>query len=89
MPQIGQEPGPDLADLRMHRAGVDRAFDDRLRLALAEIFLRVGGEFGAAAGRAEIIGVAAMIGAVLGGVRIDRHAADRIDARRRCRCVAW
>ena len=42
-------------------------------------FCGIGDEFGAAAGRAEIIGVAAMIGAVLGGVRIDRHAADRIE----------
>jgi hypothetical protein len=30
--------------------------------------------------------VAAMISAMLGGVRIDRHAADRID-RATCRCV--
>ena len=74
----------DLADLRMHRAGVDRAFDNRLRRALAEIFLRIGDEFRAAAGRAEIIGMAAMIGAMLGGVRIDRHAADGIDRAVRC-----
>ncbi len=71
--------GPDLADLRMHRAGVDRAFDDRFGFALAQIFLRIGDELGSAAGRAEIIRVAVMLGAMLGGVRIDRHAADRID----------
>ena len=61
--------GTDLADLRMHRAGVDRAFRRtgfRLRVLL-EIFLRVGGEFGPAAGRAEIIGLAAIVEAVLAG----------------------
>ena len=71
--------GADLPDLGMHRAGVDGAFDHRLGFALAQIFLRVGDELGAAAGGAEIIGVAAVIGAMLGGLRIDRHAADRID----------
>src|SRR5262249_651755 len=45
----------DLLDLRMHRAGIDRAFGNGLRLAPAEIFLRIVYEFGAAAGRAEII----------------------------------
>ena len=79
MPQIGQAPGPVLPDFGMHRAGVDGAFDHRLRLARAQIFLRVGDELGAAARIAEIIGVAAIVGAVLGGMRIDRHAADRIE----------
>ena len=32
MPQIGQEPGPDLPDLGMHRAGVDRALRHGLGL---------------------------------------------------------
>ena len=57
----------DLADLRMHRAGVDRALGHSgLRLA---VFLKpgngVGGEFGPAAGRAEMIGLAAIVEAVL------------------------
>ena len=53
--------GTDLADLRMHRAGVDRALGrGGFRLAvLFEIFFRIGGEFGAAAGRAEMKGLAA------------------------------
>ncbi len=71
--------GTELSDLRMHRTRVDGAFGDRLRLARAQIFLRIVDEFRAAAGRAEIIGVAVIIGAVLGGVRIDRHAADGVD----------
>ena len=55
----GRSPGRP-AGSRMHRAGVDRAFRHRLggARALVEIFRRIGGEFGAAAGRAEIIGVA-------------------------------
>ncbi len=71
--------GADLPDLGMHRAGVDRAFDDGFGRARAQIFLRVGEEFGFAAVAAEIIRVALVIGAVLGGRRIDRHAADRIE----------
>ena len=63
----------------MHRARVGRAFDHRLGRARAEIFLRIGDEFGAAAWIAKIIGVAVIIGAMLGGMRVDRHAADRID----------
>ena len=80
MPQIGQEPGPCLPDLRMHRAGIDRALRHRLGLALfrREIFLRIGGEFRPAPGAAEIIGVAFVIVAVLGAMRIDGHAADWI-----------
>ena len=70
----------------MHRAGVDGAFGDRLRLVRAQIFLRIVDEFRAAAGRAEIIGVAVIVGAVLGAVRIDRHAADGVD-RAACRRV--
>ncbi len=71
--------GSDLADLGMHRAGVDGAFDHRLRRARAEIFFRIGHELGAAAGGAEIIGGAFVIGLVLGTRRIDAHAADRIE----------
>src|SRR5205085_10748730 len=71
----------DLPNLGMHRAGVDRALRDRFGGArvLFEIFGRVGSELGAAPCRAEIIGVTLMVVAMLGGVRVDRHAADRID----------
>jgi DNA-binding FrmR family transcriptional regulator len=62
----------------MHRAGVDGAFDHRLGLARAEIFLRVRHEICAAAGGAEVIGGALVVGLVLGRCRIDGHAADRI-----------
>ena len=41
-------------------------------------FSGVGDEFFAAAGRAEIIRLAVMFGAMFRRVRIDRHAADRI-----------
>ena len=70
----------DLADLRMHRAGVDRAFRHRgFRLAvLFQIGNGIGGEFGPAAGRAEMIGLAAIVEAVLAGRGIYGHAADRI-----------
>ena len=71
----------DLPHLGVHRAGVDRAGGDRFRLALAEIFLRIGDKFRAAAGRAEIVGTALVVVAVFCGVRIDGHAADRIDRR--------
>ncbi len=61
MPQIGQAPGPTCADLRMHRAGVDRALRHglrRRRFRRREILRRVGGELGAAARRAEVVGSA-------------------------------
>ena len=63
MPQIGQAPGPDLADLRMHRAGVDGALRHRFGGALSalEIFRRIGRELGPAAGGAEVIGLALVI----------------------------
>ena len=47
--------------------------------ALPKIFLWIGNEFGSAAGRAEIITVPAMLGAVLGTVRVDRHAANGVE----------
>ena len=70
----------DLADLRMHRAGVDRAFrHGGLRPAVfLEIGVGIGGEFGAAAGRAEMKGLAAVIEAVLAGRGIHGHAADGV-----------
>src|SRR6266700_6571879 len=52
----------DLADLRMHRTGVDRAGRElRQRLLLVEIFCRIGGEFGAAAGGTEMEGLSAKV----------------------------
>ncbi len=52
--------GAFLPDLRMHRAGIDRARRHRLGLALVgrEIFFRIGGEFRPASRRTEIIGAA-------------------------------
>src|SRR5262249_9323510 len=76
----------DLPDLRVHRAGIDRAFGDGLRLAQVEILLRIAYEFRPAAGRAEIIGMALIIGAVRDVMRIDRHVAHGID-RAACRCM--
>ena len=77
--------GADLPDLRVHRAGVDRAFRHRRgRLAVGrlEIFRGVGGELGAAAGRAEIIGLALM------AVAVRRRRADRPSCRRPDRALA-
>jgi hypothetical protein len=71
----------------MHGAGVNRAFRHRLDLALPEIFLRVGDKFGSASGRAEVIGPALVVGAMLGVVRIDRHAAYGVDRSVGSRCV--
>jgi hypothetical protein len=78
--------GADLANLRVHRAGVDRAGRRfRRRLFRLEIFGRIGGEFGAAACRAEMEGLAVMVEAVFGGRRVDDHAADGIpNARSAC-----
>ena len=72
--------GTDLADLRMHRAGVDRAFrHGGLRLAVfLEISDGIGGEFGAAAGRAEMKGLAAIVEAVLAGRGVHGHPADGV-----------
>ena len=71
---------PDLPDLRMHRAGVDRPFRHglRLRRVLRQELRRVGDEAFAAARRAEVVGAAGVVGPVLGGVRIDVHPADRV-----------
>src|SRR4029453_3316248 len=55
---------------------------DRTRRCLAsppKVFLRVGDKFGSASGRAEVIGPALVGGAMLGVVRIDRHAAYGVD----------
>ena len=73
---------PHLPDLRMHRAGVDRASRrgvrhrrDRLRL---EIPRRLRDEFLAAFRRAEEVLLAGILGRVLGGGGIDLHSADGI-----------
>jgi hypothetical protein len=66
----------------MHRAGVDRAFGQRLRgfaLRRVEIFRGIGRELRAATGRAEVVRMAVVGVAVRRGVRIDRHAAHRIE----------
>jgi hypothetical protein len=69
-----------LAHLRMHRAGVDGARDDRRRLpGLAEIAVRIGDEFGPAARRTEEIVLIVVGRPMRCGRRIDGHAADRID----------
>ncbi len=61
------------------RAATGRALrHGGFRLALVEIGLRIGGEFGPAAGRAEMIGFAAMVEPVLAGRGIDRHSADGV-----------
>ena len=74
-----------MPDLGMHWAGVDRAFGHRLWrhrhrrcCFLAKIMLRVGDEFRPAARRAEIIGLPLILGAVLGGIRINSYAADHV-----------
>ena len=74
----------DLPDFGMHRAGVDRAFHRHgfRRDAGLEIFLRRGGKFAAAARRAEIIGLIAIVVAMPTCRRIDGHAANRIDCHR-------
>jgi hypothetical protein len=66
--------------LRVHRACKDRALRHRsLHLPTrAEKFSRLGEEALAAAGRTEVIGVTAVVGAMFRGVWIDIHAADRV-----------
>ena len=80
MPQIGHAPGPGLPDLGMHRAGVDRACRDRLgapRLGL-QILGGIGHELLPASGRAEVVRAPIVRVAMLGGVRVDCHAAHRV-----------
>ena len=50
----------------------------RLSAALVEICVRIGGEFGSAAGRAEMIGFAAIVEPVLAGRGVDGHPADGV-----------
>jgi len=60
---------------------VDRALRHGLgrRRVLGEVFLRGGRELGAASGGAEIVGATLVRVLVLRAMRIDRHAADRIE----------
>src|SRR5215831_14755840 len=69
-----------LANLRMHRTGVDRSSSRGFRRQFLgnEVACRVGFEFGPAAGRAEKIIVGRMGGAVRRRLRVDRHAANRV-----------
>src|SRR5271157_4058540 len=69
-----------LPDLRMHRAGVDRAFFLRgCRLGRRGQVAGGGGdEFFAASRRAEVERAAVVLQAMLGGLRINLHAANRI-----------
>ena len=81
--------GAFLHDLRVHRAGIERALQQGLRVAtLSEIALRVGLELQPAAFRAEIIGVALMGRRAGRGADVYLHPADGIDGHRhiaRCR----
>ena len=85
--------GTDLADLRMHRAGVvvpsgTAAFGS----CPSKIGEGIGGEFGAAAGRAEMVGLAAVIEAVLAacGFTVMPQTGSRKVARRpRIRDSSW
>jgi hypothetical protein len=71
-----------LHDLGVHRAGVERALGQRLRLALlVEETLGFLGEFAAAALGAKIISLAFMfVRGLAHHVSIDHHSADRIDS---------
>ena len=69
-----------LPDFGMHRTSVDSAcrsvlFRWRFRV---EIFLRIGDEFRPAAGRAEMISLAPVLGVVRRLCRIDRHPAHMV-----------
>ena len=60
------------------RESFARVFDRAL--PWIEIFCRIGDETRAAVGRTEIVGPALVVRLQCGGVRIDIHAADRIDS---------
>src|SRR6185369_13257191 len=71
--------GAFLHDLRMHRAGVERALGQRLRLVLlGEIALRLGRELSPAPFRAEIKSVAFMLCARAARADVDLHPAHGI-----------
>src|SRR5262249_42900362 len=70
--------GADLADFRVHRAGVDRVLGYLGPWRIAKIGFRIGGKFGTTTFGAEIIGAARMAVPVRRRVGGDRHPADRI-----------
>ena len=84
MPQIGQDPGPILPDLGVHRAGEDGARrHSRPRPgACAEVGRRIGEELRPASGRAEKEWLALVIRLVSRLGWIDGHAANGIDRAR-------
>ncbi len=73
---------PGLADLGMHRAGVDRTFRRGLRrgrlCSMPDIGCWIGFELAVAASGTEEIRLSLMDCAMLGRSRIDGHAADRV-----------
>ena len=78
----------DLADLGVHRAGVDRALGNLLRFGLLSVRVlgRVCHELRLAPGRAEIVGPTSVLHAVLRGVRVDHHPAYGVLHKVRARC---
>src|SRR3546814_10251883 len=72
-----------LADLRVHRAGPHRSRRDLRRGSgrLVQITLGIGNELRPAAGTAEVMVMAGMGRVMRRPVRIDGHAADRIQDR--------
>ncbi len=78
-------PGSDLADLRMHGAGIDRTFRDvgLVRSRLVEILLRRGRELRPAACRTKMVGLTVVLEPMLAGRWIDGHPADGVHDRRR------
>ena len=72
----------DLPDLGVHRTGVDSPFRALARPSPRhrgiEVAGRIGHELLAAPRRAEIVGLAVVLGPVLGRVRIDEHPAHRV-----------
>ncbi len=70
--------GADLTDLRMHRAGIDRAFRLRLLVHRVPILVGIGPELGLAASRTEVPGLTLVLGAIFRRLRIDVHAADGV-----------
>ncbi len=68
-----------LHDLRVHGAGVERAYRQGLRLTgFIEIAVGIGREFAAAAFGAEMICAPVVVVSRLTAMRIDRHAANGI-----------
>ena len=77
-------PRPNLLDLRVHRAGVDRPRVGwgKVSLRRVQVLLGIGREFLTATVRAEVIRRAVVLDAPRLGRRLDRHPTDRIGRRR-------